>query len=64
MNSKSLWRYVMFCAYIINQPMHIYGAYYKKKYSPSLHNFTVAIRNGSYMFRLQSSHKQAYISEL
>jgi len=44
--------------------MHIYGAYYKKKYSPSLHNFTVAIRNGSYMFRLQSSHKQAYISEL
>jgi hypothetical protein len=31
----------------------------EKKYSPSLHSFTVAIIDGSYMFWLQSSHYQA-----
>jgi hypothetical protein len=34
------------------------GIHDKRKYNPSMHNFTVAIVNGSYMFRL---HKIAII---
>jgi len=32
---------------------------YGQKYFPSIHNFTVGIINGSYMFQLHSSHHQA-----
>ena len=28
---------------------------------PSMHNFTVEIRNSSYMFQLQSSHQAVYV---
>jgi len=29
-----------------------------------MHNFTVAISNGDYVFRLQSSHHQMFMSEV
>ena len=32
--------------------------------SPSMHNFTVEIRNDSYMFQLHSSHQTTYVSSI
>ena len=45
--------------YSVISPLCLYNTQYEQKYFPSMHNFSVAIINGSYMFQLHSSHHQA-----